>query len=86
MVRINVVFSEDLLEKIDDIAKKEKKSRSLVLREAAEGVIEERRRKAEEIRRRARRETAFETVDRLRKRCGTWNGVAEVRKWRDALK
>lgn len=86
MVRINVVFSEDILEQIDGIAKKENKSRSLLLREAAEKVIEERRRKVEELRRRARRETAFETVDRLKKKSGAWDGVAVVRKWRDTLK
>lgn len=86
MVRINVVFSEDILEQIDGIAKKERKSRSLLLREAAEKVIEERRREIEELRRRALRKTAFETVDRLKKKSGSWDGVAEVRKWRDKLK
>ncbi|MBI5576822.1 MAG: ribbon-helix-helix protein, CopG family [Deltaproteobacteria bacterium] len=86
MVRINVIFSEDILEEIDVIAKQERKSRSLILREAAEKVIEERRRKAEELRRRARREAAFEAMDRLKKKSGAWDGVSEVRKWRDASK
>jgi metal-responsive CopG/Arc/MetJ family transcriptional regulator len=86
MVRINVIFSEDILEQIDGIAKQERKSRSLLLREAAEKAIEERRQKVEEVRRRARRETAFKTVDQLKKKTGAWDGVAVVRKWRDTLK
>jgi metal-responsive CopG/Arc/MetJ family transcriptional regulator len=86
MVRINVILSEDILEQIDGIAKQEKKSRSLLLREAAEKAIEERRNKIEGLRRRARREAAFEAVDRLKKKCGTWDGVAEIRKWRDMNK
>ncbi len=86
MVRINVVFPEDVLEQIDEIARQEGKSRSMLLREASGKVIEEHRRRVEEIRRRSRREKALETLDRLGKKAGAWDGTAEVRKWRDARK
>lgn len=84
MVRINAILSKDVLEEIDRIAEAEKKSRSLLLREAAERLVEERRRKRDEDLRRARIEEAMKTQDRLRKKSGSWDGVAEVRKWRDA--
>lgn len=84
MVRINAILSKDVLEEIDRIAKAEKKSRSLLLREAAEKLVEERRRKQDEDRRRARVARAIKAQDRLRKKSGSWDGVGEIRKWRDA--
>ena len=86
MVRINAVFPEDTLVKIDAIAKDKKKSMSSFLREAAEKLIEEyQRQKAEEIKR-ERRKRAIETQDKLKKKAGKWNGVSEVRKWRELHK
>ena len=84
MVRINAILSKEILEEIDRIAEAEKKSRSLLLREAAARLVEDRRRKQDEDRRRARVAQAMKTQDRLRKKSGSWDGVAEVRKWRDA--
>lgn len=84
MVRINTVFPETLLEKLDGIAKEEKKSRSMLLREAAEKLIEEHQRGLEERRRKERAKHALATQDKLRKKSGRWDGVAEVRKWREA--
>ncbi len=84
MVRINTVFPQTILEKLDGIAKDEKKSRSMLLREAAEKLIEEHQRRLEEKRRKERMKRAFDVQDRLRKKSGRWNGVSEVRKWREA--
>ena len=86
MVRINAILPADTLGKIDVIAKEKKKSRSSFLREAAEKLIEEyQRQKAEEIKR-ERRKRAIETQDKLKKKTGKWNGVSEVRKWRELHK
>ena len=84
MVRINTVFSETIFEKLDSIAKDEKKSRSMLLREAAEKLIEEHQRRLEEGLRKERMRRALDTQDKLRKKAGRWDGVAEVRKWREA--
>ncbi len=84
MVRINTVFPESILEKLDSIAKDEKKSRSMLLREAAEKLIEEHQVRLEEKRRKERMKQALAVQDKLRKKAGRWNGVAEVRKWREA--
>ncbi len=86
MVRINAILPEDTIEKIDSIAKEEKKSRSSILREAAERLIEEYQRlRAEELRR-ERLSHAIKIQDKLREKSGRWDGVSEVRKWRDIRK
>ena len=86
MVRINAILPEDTLVKIDAIAKEKKKSRSSFLREAAEKLIDEyQRQKVEEIKR-ERIIHAIEIQDKLKKKSGMWNGVSEVRKWRELHK
>ncbi len=86
MVRINAILPEDTLVKIDAIVREKKKSRSSFLREAAEKLIDEyQRQKAEEMKReRIRR--AIKIQDKLKKKSGMWNGVSEVRKWRELHK
>ena len=86
MMRINAILSEDTIKKIDSIAKEEKKSRSKLLREAAEKlIIEDQRQKAEQIRK-ERLMKAIKTQDNLRKKAGKWDGVSEIRKWRELKK
>lgn len=83
MVRINTVFQEDLIEKIDRIAKEEGKSRSRILREAANKLIKDyQRQRSEEIRKKKVRQ-AITIQDRLRKKSGKWDSVSELRKWRE---
>jgi len=86
MVRINAVLSEEIVEELDTLAREEHKSRSELLREAAENLIAEHRRRQEEERRRASLERAVAAQDRLRMKSGAWDGVAEVRKWRESSK
>jgi metal-responsive CopG/Arc/MetJ family transcriptional regulator len=83
MIRINAVFSEDTIKKIDRIAKEEKKSRSSLLREAAERLLDEYRKNKAEQRRKDLLTRAIKTQDRLRAKAGKWDGVSEVRKWRE---
>ena len=83
MVRINTVFQEDLIEEIDRIAKEEGKSRSRILREAANKLIKDyQRQRSEEIRMKKVRQ-AITVQDRLRKKSGKWDSVSELRKWRE---
>jgi len=86
MVRINAVLPEETLRKIDLISKEEKKSRSGFLREAAERLIGEHNRLKEEELRKSRLRHAIEVQDRLRKKAGKWDGVSELRKWRELRK
>jgi metal-responsive CopG/Arc/MetJ family transcriptional regulator len=84
-MRINAILSDELVQALDTIAQEEKKSRSQLLREGAEKVIVEYERKWEEKRRRAKMQQAMAVQDRLRQKSGTWDAVAEIRKWRDKL-
>jgi metal-responsive CopG/Arc/MetJ family transcriptional regulator len=85
MVRINAVLREDIVEGIDQIAKETGKSRSSLLRDAAQRLIREHREKrAEEIRRKKAAQ-AMQVQDRLRKKGGQWDAVAELRKWRETV-
>ena len=86
MVRINAILSEDTLGKIDTIIKEKKKSRSSFLREAAERLIEEYQLLKEAEVLKERRKRAIEVQDRLRKKAGKWDGVSEIRKWREMRK
>ena len=85
MVRINAVLREEIVAGIDEIAKETGVSRSYLLREAAQRLINEyRHQKAEEIRRK-KTTRAIHVQDRLRKKAGKWDAVAELRKWRETL-
>ena len=86
MVRINAVLREDIVEELDIIAREEHKNRSELLREAAERLIAEHRARREEDLRKARLERSVEIQDRLREKSAAWDGVSEVRKWRESSK
>ncbi len=86
MVRINALLSENIINELDKIAKDEHKSRSSLLREAAVKLIEEHNHRAEKRLRKERIEKAIDIQNRLRKKSGKWNGVAEVRRWRKTTK
>jgi metal-responsive CopG/Arc/MetJ family transcriptional regulator len=82
-MRINAILSDELVQALDAIAQEENKSRSQLLREGAEKIIAEYERQSEERRRRVKMQQAMAVQDRLREKSGTWDGVAEIRKWRD---
>lgn len=86
MVRINAVMPEDTLQKIDRLAKEKRKSRSSFLREAADKLIEEYEREKKEEQRKKRVARAIDVQDRLRTKAEKWDGVSEVRKWRELRK
>ena len=83
MVRINAVLSDELVEELDRVAGEERTSRSALLRQAAESFLAEHQRRKEEERRKARLRHAIACQDRLREKSGNWDGVAEIRKWRE---
>lgn len=86
MIRINTILSKKTINEIDSIAKEEKKSRSGILREAAEKFITEyQKHKTEQLKKERLRE-AIKTQDKLRRKAGKWDGVSEVRKWREFQK
>jgi metal-responsive CopG/Arc/MetJ family transcriptional regulator len=81
-MRINAVLTDDLIKKIDAVAKEQKKSRSKFIREASERYLTEYKREKEEEMRIKKFASAARIQDRLRKKGRVWDGVAAIRKWR----
>ncbi len=84
MVRINAVFDEDMIEEIDRMGKESRKSRSALLREAAERLIEEYRRQKDEAMRKEKVREAIAVQDRLRRKSKKWDGISELRRLRES--
>jgi metal-responsive CopG/Arc/MetJ family transcriptional regulator len=84
MVRINLSIDEKELQELDNIRKKENLSRSKLIREAIQlykrkfNKIDLENRRIEKIK------NAIKTQDSLRKYSRDWDGVSEIRKWREA--
>ena len=84
MVRINAVLDENVIEEIDRMGKEKKKSRSALLREAAERLVEEYRREKDEAMRKKKVGQAIRVQDRLRRKSRKWDGISELRRWRES--
>jgi len=82
-MRINASLTDDLLKKIDEAASEQNKSRSRFIREGAEKYIAEHERTKEAEKRKEAFAQAIRLQDKLRKKSGKWDGVGEVRKWRE---
>lgn len=84
MVRINLSIDEKELQELDNIREKENLSRSKLIREAIRlykrkfNKIDLENRRIEKIK------NAIRIQDSLRKYSRNWDGVSEIRKWREA--
>jgi len=83
MLKINITLPNDFLREIDKTAKEEHLSRSEFIRKAVRTYWEVCKQKAAEKKRAQNIREAMEIQDKLRKKAGKWNGVAEIRKWRE---
>lgn len=84
MLKINITLPENFLKELDKAAKDEKLSRSEFIRKAIQSYWELQKQKIIEKKRAQNIKEAIEIQDRLRVKSGNWDGVAEVRKWREA--
>jgi metal-responsive CopG/Arc/MetJ family transcriptional regulator len=82
-MRINAILDDELLKKIDRTAKEMNKSRSLFIREASERYLREHEDRKREEDRKRKFEAAARVQDALRKKSRHWDGVGEIRKWRE---
>lgn len=82
--KINITLSEEELSQIDDFAERRSSTRSSFIREAVKSYMERARTEEEEKRRRKRMQEAALDIRKLRKKAGDWDGVSEIRKWRDS--
>ena len=84
MVRVNMSIDEQELQMLDDMVKKENVSRSKLIREAIKLYKKEFDRIDMENKRLERIRNAINTQDKLSKYSKDWDGVSEIRKWRES--
>ncbi|MFO7928580.1 MAG: ribbon-helix-helix protein, CopG family [Candidatus Humimicrobiaceae bacterium] len=84
MVRVNISIGKEKLEKLDSIRKKKGISRSKLLREAADMYIDKYKKDQAQKKRREAIKQAIKTQDGLKNLSGEWDGVSEIRKWRES--
>lgn len=79
VVKINVSFPAEMLEKLDEAAREAHTSRSAFLFQAVKHYLEEK----EEEKQRERRRQAAERIMQIAEQIGPWDATAEVLKWRN---
>ncbi len=84
MVRINLSIDEKELQELDYMSGKVNISRSKLIREAIQLYKKEFDKKNIENRRIEKIKNAIRIQDSLRKYSKGWDGVSEIRKWREA--
>lgn len=84
MVRVNLSINEKELQELDRISEKENISRSKLIREAIALYKKELEKIDLENRRIEKIKNAIRIQDSLRKYSKGWDGVSEIRKWREA--
>jgi len=84
MVRVNLSINEKELQELDRISEKENISRSKLIREAIALYKKELEKIDLENRRIEKIKNAIRIQDNLRKYSKGWDGVSEIRKWREA--
>ncbi len=81
--KINITLSEEELAKINDFARSDSSSRSGFIRRAVSIYIKQLKQNEEEKKRQQKMRRAALDIRKLREKAGDWNGVAEIRKWRE---
>jgi len=84
MGRINLSIEEKVLQELDYMSGKVNISRSKLIREAIQLYKKEFDKKNMENRRIEKIKNAIRIQDSLRKYSKGWDGVSEIRKWREA--
>jgi len=83
-MKINITLPEDELSRIDRYTKEEGTTRSGLILRALRAYIKRKKEQAQEKIRRLGIKRASSDIRKLRVKAGKWNGVAEIRKWRDS--
>ncbi len=86
MTKVNISMSDDFLAEVDSLKKEEGLSRSELLRRSVRTYRELREQRKEEQKRKREIMEAVGIQDSLRAKSGKWDGVREIRKWRESRK
>lgn len=84
IVKINITLPGDELVRIDKQVREERTTRSGLILKALRSYIARREEEEAEKMRRLRMQNAVSNIKKLRAKSGKWDGVAEIRKWRDS--
>ena len=82
-VKINITLPGEELKRIDEFVKSEGITRSGLILEALRLLMETAEQDAAEHMRRKSIRRASLNIKNLREKSGKWNGVSEIRKWRE---
>ena len=84
MVRINISIDKNELKELDEVSKIQKQSRSKIVRDAIQLYKSELERYNAENTRRHNILKAIQIQDELKQFTRGWDGVSEIRKWRES--
>jgi len=84
MGRVNVFLNDELLQKINEEAKKENTNRGAIIQTALEMYIEAKQRDCAEGEKRKKIQEAARKIDALAKKLGKWNAQKIIRKHRES--
>ncbi|NIS69873.1 MAG: ribbon-helix-helix protein, CopG family [Proteobacteria bacterium] len=83
-MKINITLPEDEINRVDRYTKEEGTTRSGLILRALRAYMKRKEKEAAERTRRLLIQKASSDIRKLRAKAGKWDGVAEIRKWRDA--
>ena len=83
-LKINITLPEEELGRIDKFVKTKGTTRSGLILEALQFYIQRAEKEEAERKRRLFMKKAATNIRKLREKSGKWDGVAEIRKWRDS--
>ncbi len=83
-VKINITLPDEELKRVDAFARKQGNTRSGLIQRALHFFMKQKEREEEERKRRGERTKAHLDIKQLKEKAGEWDGVSEIRKWRDS--
>jgi len=83
-VKVNITLPEEELNEVDAFVHRQGNTRSGVVQQALRFFIKQKEREEEERKRREEMTKAISEIKQLREKSGEWDGVSEIRKWRES--
>jgi metal-responsive CopG/Arc/MetJ family transcriptional regulator len=83
-VKINITLPEEELKTIDAFAVKHRNTRSGLIQRALHSYMKQKEGEEEERKKRQEMTKAVSEIKQLREKSGDWDGVSEIRKWRES--
>ena len=84
MKRLNITISDGIFKDLEDLKEEEKLNRSELIRKAIILYKNEFEKKLKEKRRKEKVMRAIQEINKLRESTGIWDGVSEIRRFRDS--